>query len=84
MWGKFGRVSGQGVEGKVNKKDNTRQEREKQRNRQGETEVTRSKLMHGQLSESRRQRKRLFLSMNKCDIMGHRTKFTDTVERWKI
>lgn len=60
MWGKFGRVSGQGVEGKVNKKDNTRQEREKERNRQGETEVTRSKLMHGQLSESRRQRKRSF------------------------
>lgn len=57
MWGKFGRVSGQGVEGKVNKKDNARQERENERNRQGETEVTRSKLMHGQLSESRRQRK---------------------------
>lgn len=57
MWGKFGRVSGQGVAGEVNKKDNTRQEREKERNRQGETEVTRSKLMHGQLSESRRQRK---------------------------
>lgn len=23
------------------------------------------------------------MSMNKCDIMGHRTEFTDTVERWK-
>lgn len=49
MWGKFGWVSGQRVGGEVgeNKKDNARQERE--RNRQGETEVTRSKLMHGQL-----------------------------------
>lgn len=29
----------------------------RERNREGETEVTRNKLMHGQLSESRRQRK---------------------------
>lgn len=37
------------------KKEGVRQERE--RNRKGETEVTRSKLMHGQLPEARRQRK---------------------------
>lgn len=47
--------SSQGGGGGRTKKEDARQERE--RNREGETEVTRSKLMHGQLSESRRQRK---------------------------
>lgn len=43
-------ITGGGTGSGHNKKNNARKEREK-------TEVTRSKLMHGQLSESRRQRK---------------------------
>lgn len=78
---KGGRVGGGGGSGQ-NNKEGARGKRE--RNREGETEVTRSKLMHGQLSSPEdRERQRLFMSMNECDIMGHRTKFTDTVERWK-
>lgn len=42
-----------GCQGKIN----SRMRGKRERNREGETEVTRSKLMHGQLSESRRQRK---------------------------
>lgn len=58
MWGRLGRDSqyrGGGWGGQAKIKRRMRGKRE--RNREGETEVTRSKLMHGQLSESRRQRK---------------------------
>lgn len=56
MRGRLGRESHcrGGKRASQNQKDNARREREKT---EGETEVTRSKLMHGQLSESRRQRK---------------------------
>lgn len=52
-------IKGVGSSGKKVRKRLMRdkRERERERNRQAETEVTRSKLMHGQLSESRRQRK---------------------------
>lgn len=47
-------------------------------------EVTRRKLMHGQLSESRRQRKTdAFMSMSESDTMEQTSKFshTHTMER---
>lgn len=54
MRGRLGRESQRG-RGQIKIKRTMQGKRE--RNREGETEVTRSKLMHGQLSESRRQRK---------------------------
>lgn len=36
------------------------------------------------LSPEDRERQRSLMSMNECDIVGDRTKFTDTVERWEM
>lgn len=80
MWGEKGGfwILGSSQRGRGAKINGTMPGRivERERNR---GEVTRRKLMHGQLSESRRQRKTdPFMSMSECDAMGQTTEFSHT------